>query len=263
MRRLLPLAGVLYALAAGAQTAAARDLDADCWWHISHWHCGNEIVWAPGPDESTTTTPTDTTTTTSTTSSTSTTTPSSTSTTDQPRDTTTTAIDSTTSQPTQQTAISQPSETVQAPPAPVTQPITTSSTSITQYPTTSMDSPSISPSTSSSSSRPPYPSTTATIQTTTTTTVDIPSVADMDPDTADTFFAGLDLGQLNDTTAAALIAQVQTAPPTIRASFERHVNIFGGQAEQYVPLGSLVPVKTRRIIILTVSALVALPRRRP
>jgi len=53
-----------------SNNARAVTLDPDCWWHISHWHCGNEIVWLPGPDElisapiQTTTTSTSTTTTT-------------------------------------------------------------------------------------------------------------------------------------------------------------------------------------------------------
>ena len=62
-------------------------------------------------------------------------------------------------------------------------------------------------------------------------------------------FQALELDSLTETQLDELVAAVQSAPEEVRASFEEEINIFGGKADSYVPLGSTVPVKTRRALI--------------
>lgn len=88
------------------------------------------------------------------------------------------------------------------------------------------------------------------------------TLAHLDPDQADQVFAALDIENLTPAQAAAVVAAVQNAPDTVRASFEDKVNIFAGATDTYIPLGSRVPVRTRRVIIITTGLLVAMPSPR-
>jgi hypothetical protein len=77
-------------------------------------------------------------------------------------------------------------------------------------------------------------------------------------------FKALDLDTLEPDQLVELVAAVQDAPPAVRAAFEEEVDIFGGKTDTYVPLGSTVPVSTRRalIVITTVTAVAAVTARR-
>lgn len=215
----------------------------------------------------TTTAPPETTSTTSSTSSTSTTStylPSTTtSTTIQTAQTTTTGVQSTsTYQPA--TSSSAPSAT-----APTPTSIQNPSTTSTLPSTTALETP-------------PIPSTIPTTTSTTSTTTTVPApvlasgevlaeiLATLDTITendAEELFADLDEAALTPAEGDALVAAVQDAPVSIRALFEDQVNIFAGATDSYIPLGSTVPVGTRRVIIITTGLLVAMPapttRRRP
>lgn len=215
----------------------------------------------------TTTAPPETTSTTSSTSSTSTTStylPSTTtSTTIQTAQTTTTGVQSTsTYQPA--TSSSAPSAT-----APTPTSIQNPSTTSTLPSTTALETP-------------PIPSTIPTTTSTTSTTTTVPApvlaseevlaeiLATLDTITgtdAEELFAALNEAALTPAEGDALVAAVQDAPVSIRALFEDQVNIFAGATDSYIPLGSTVPVGTRRVIIITTGLLVAMPtattRRRP
>ena len=253
-------------------------------WHMSPqgWKILGPERYGPEPEPPTTTTepattststtttsePAATTTTTSTTEppptttrpGTTTTAPAATTTTAQPLETSTIAIVSTTTQPSQQTA-----------PASTSQPPTTLSTSPTsQITTTSVEKQTIIAQTSTSSSLPDIPTTTTVAPAKTSTGEALAQLLtkpldELAPAQAAALFDSIREDELTDAQAAALVAAVQTAPPEIRAAFEDKVNIFAGIAETYVPLGSKVPVRTRRIIIITTGLLVAMPpaRRRP
>ena len=207
----------------------------------------------------TTTTPPETTSTTSSTSSTSTTStylPSTTtSTTIQTAQTTTTGV--------QSTSTYQPATSSSAPSA--TAPTPTS----LQNPSTT----SIVPSTTDLET-PPIPSTIPTTTSTTSTTTTVPApvlasgevlaeiLATLDTITAtdaEELFAALNETALTPAEGEALVAAVQNAPVSIRALFEDQVNIFAGATDSYIPLGSTVPVGTRRVIIITTGLLVAMP----
>jgi hypothetical protein len=68
-------------------------------------------------------------------------------------------------------------------------------------------------------------------------------------------FETLDVGDLTDTEVEALIAAVQDAPTEIRATFEDTINIFGEGLDDYVPLGSTIPVGTRRTLIAVTAGI--------
>jgi len=75
-------------------------------------------------------------------------------------------------------------------------------------------------------------------------------------------FASIDEATLTIEEGAAIVEAVQNAPAEVREAFEEEINIFGGATDSYVPLGSRVPVSTRRIIIVTTTLLVVMPSPR-
>jgi superfamily II RNA helicase len=62
-------------------------------------------------------------------------------------------------------------------------------------------------------------------------------------------FEALDVGQLTDAQTEQLISAVQDAPTSIRQTFEDKVDIFKSALDTYVPVGSNIPVGTRRTLI--------------
>lgn len=264
------------------------------WVDCEAWRNGDPgpgYLWSYGqatPAPSTTTTePATTSTSTSTTSTTlpptttSTSTTSTTSTTVPP--TSTTYQDNSTTTITNQTTQAIPT-TVQ-PSTSTYQPATSSSAPSATAPTpTSIQNPSTTSTVPSTTAleTPPIPSTIPTTTSTTSTTTTVPApvlaagealaeilatVNELTEDTAGELFAALDEDTLTPEEGAALAAAVQNAPVSIRALFEENVNIFAGATDSYIPLGSTVPVGTRRVIIITTGLLVAMPtattRRKP
>jgi hypothetical protein len=77
-------------------------------------------------------------------------------------------------------------------------------------------------------------------------------------------FEALVVEDLNEEQLTALVAAVQDAPPAVRKSFESEVNIFSGAVDSYVPLGSTVPVGTRRtlVVMTLVTSTMVMPTKR-
>ena len=77
-------------------------------------------------------------------------------------------------------------------------------------------------------------------------------------------FDALVLDDLSDTELVQLVSAVQSAPVSVRKSFESSVNVFGGAVDTYVPIGSTVPVSTRRalIAITIMTSLMVIPTKR-
>ena len=216
----------------------------------------------------TTTTSTSTTTVPPTTTSTTSTVPASTSTYQDSSTTTTTSQTvqtapittqpSTTYQPA--TSSSAPSDTAPTPTS-IQNPVTTSTTP----PTTILDTPAIPstipatiPTTSTPATVPPED---LTPREALTVALDPAKVAALTAGDAEQVFAAIDEDELTPELGAALVAAVQNAPTAVRAAFEQNVNVFAGNTDQYVPLGSTVPVRTRRVIIITTGLVVAMPTR--
>lgn len=88
----------------------------------------------------------------------------------------------------------------------------------------------------------------------------------IDGDQATEIFATIDIGEITPEEAAEIVNAVQEAPVEVRDAFEEEINVFEGAVDAYVPLGSSVPVSTRRVIIgmsaiFIFSAPVPVPRR--
>jgi len=66
-------------------------------------------------------------------------------------------------------------------------------------------------------------------------------------------FEALVVEDLTEEQLEQLVASVQEAPTEVRQAFEKEVDIFGGGLDTYVPIGSTVPVSTRRTLV-TVAA---------
>jgi hypothetical protein len=76
---------------------------------------------------------------------------------------------------------------------------------------------------------------------------------------ASEIFDALDITTLDASQAAELVEAVQDAPVAVRESFEEQVNIFDGVVDSYVPIGSTVPISTRRLVIAAGALLSAVP----
>ncbi|CAB5228485.1 hypothetical protein UFOVP1549_1, partial [uncultured Caudovirales phage] len=68
-------------------------------------------------------------------------------------------------------------------------------------------------------------------------------------DNAEKIFQALQVEELSEEQVAQLIEAVQSAPEEIRTQFETSIDIFGSDLGDYVPVGSNVPVNTRRTLI--------------
>ena len=66
---------------------------------------------------------------------------------------------------------------------------------------------------------------------------------------AEEIFDTIDVTELDNTQLEALVEAVQDAPTQVREAFEDQINIFDDGLGNYVPLGSTVPVDTRRTLI--------------
>ena len=78
-------------------------------------------------------------------------------------------------------------------------------------------------------------------------------------DEAEKVFDAIDVNELSESEAEALVAAVQDAPESVRTAFEKEVNIFGGAVDSYVPIGSTIPVSERRTLIAVVAVSFAAP----
>jgi len=52
---------------------------------------------------------------------------------------------------------------------------------------------------------------------------------------------------------------VSNAPPKVKKKFEAEINIFGGGLDNYVPVGSKVPVGQRRTLVIIGAVMTAMP----
>lgn len=183
--------------------------------------------------------------------------------------TTTTTTSTTTTQPVQTTTTTEPEPVVVTVPTTTTQPPQTTTTylPVPVQTTTTL----------------PLPTSTVPQSTTSTTlpvTVDtsLPEIKDVvtpaqavalatDPEVLATatveeatkLFEVLDVNELSEEQASQLVEAVQSAPSEVRQAFEKTINIFGGQVDTYVPLGSTIPVSQRRALIAITAALFAAP----
>jgi len=85
----------------------------------------------------------------------------------------------------------------------------------------------------------------------------IAAVQELDATQAEEVFAELDVAALDEEQEAALIEAVQAAPEEVREAFEQQVDIFKEGLDDYVPVGSTIPVGQRRTIVAIGAAITA------
>ena len=69
-------------------------------------------------------------------------------------------------------------------------------------------------------------------------------------------FDAIELSELSEVEALALVAAVQDASAEVREAFEDEIDVFAGSSDTYVPLGSSVPISTRRVIIASAALVI-------
>lgn len=69
-------------------------------------------------------------------------------------------------------------------------------------------------------------------------------------------FDAINLSELSEVEALALVAAVQDASAEVREAFEDEIDIFAGSSDTYVPRGSSVPISTRRVIIASAALVI-------
>lgn len=79
-------------------------------------------------------------------------------------------------------------------------------------------------------------------------------IADALTNDPEQFFADLEPNGLTQQEADELVQAVQNASEDVRQTFEASVDLYSGQFDDYVPTGSNVPVRTRRVIIAVATA---------
>jgi len=68
-------------------------------------------------------------------------------------------------------------------------------------------------------------------------------------------FESLDVADLSDAQTEELIASVQEAPLEVRQQFEDKIDVFKSGLDTYVPIGSTIPVGTRRTLIAVTAGI--------
>lgn len=76
-------------------------------------------------------------------------------------------------------------------------------------------------------------------------------------DVAEEIFAAINEEALTPEAGLAIVEAVQDAPQEVREAFEKEIDIFAGNTDTYVPVGSAIPVSQRRAII-AISAMTSL-----
>ena len=79
---------------------------------------------------------------------------------------------------------------------------------------------------------------------------------------AEELFEELDVTELDNTQLEAFTEVIQEAPTKIKKTFEKTIDVFGSQFENYIPTGSNVPVKTRRTLVAAGALITAMSSTR-
>lgn len=84
-------------------------------------------------------------------------------------------------------------------------------------------------------------------------------LASVDGEQAQKIFAAIDIDNITPQQAAQLVSAIQNAPQEVKEAFEDEVNVFAGAVDTYVPVGSTVPISSRRVLIAIGAAMSAMP----
>ncbi len=78
-------------------------------------------------------------------------------------------------------------------------------------------------------------------------------LAQATPEQLETVFTALDTQQLDETTKAEISTVMQTAPEAARRVFESEVDLYRSGFNSYVPVGSHIPIETRRALVASTA----------
>jgi len=79
---------------------------------------------------------------------------------------------------------------------------------------------------------------------------------------AEQLFEQIEVNELTEEQLEQFTAVIQEAPTKVKKAFEKTIDIFGSQFEDYVPTGSSIPVKTRRTLVAAGALIAAMPSTR-
>lgn len=197
-------------------------------------------------------------------------------TTDPPQTTTTSTVPPTTTTEQTTTTTEASTTTTTTTLAPVVSSTSVAPSTTELQTTTSTAAPSTTSTTSSTSvpptTQPPIPEPTLPVPIPTSTSTLPPQITEeeatkiaLDPEVLATIteeeatqvFEALVVEDLTDAQVEELIASVSAAPTEVREAFEKTVDIFSGELDTYVPLGSNVPVSTRRTLVTLAAVTMA------
>lgn len=69
----------------------------------------------------------------------------------------------------------------------------------------------------------------------------------------------IQVAELTEEQEAQLVTVLNVASEAVKEAFEEEVNVFAEGLDEYVPSGSTVPVKTRRVLIATAGLFMSFP----
>jgi hypothetical protein len=81
-------------------------------------------------------------------------------------------------------------------------------------------------------------------------------------DQAEQLFEQIEVEELTEEQLEEFTEAIQEAPTKVKKAFEKTIDIFGSQFEDYVPTGSSIPVKTRRTLVAAGALIAAMPSTR-
>jgi hypothetical protein len=81
-------------------------------------------------------------------------------------------------------------------------------------------------------------------------------------DQAEELFEQIEVEELTEEQLEEFTAAIQEAPTKVKKAFEKTIDIFSSQFEDYVPTGSSIPVKTRRTLVAAGALIAAIPSTR-
>ena len=81
----------------------------------------------------------------------------------------------------------------------------------------------------------------------------------IDGEQASEIFDTVSVSELTEESAGAIVEAVQDAPEEVKEAFEEEINVFDGIFDNYVPIGSIIDVGQRRLIIGITAVVFAMP----
>jgi hypothetical protein len=87
----------------------------------------------------------------------------------------------------------------------------------------------------------------------------VQAISDIGTDNAAEIFTDLQISDLSDDEVDQLLAAVAAAPESVRKTFEQYVDVYKAGLDDYVPVGSKIPVGERRVIVAVGALMTFVP----